>query len=139
MREDRMIAGDRTPGIMSERSLLVPQVAIAEPVINAPADAIRIGTIAVAITRVWIAIVAAVGAAATAEQPVKRIKDRYVDAGTGGRCHGTQQSDRQKPRSDAESHIGFLGETERIEETTGNRANAGEKSCREVRAEEVKR
>lgn len=139
MREDRMVAGDRTPGIMSQRSLLIPQVAIAEPVINAAADAIRIGTIAVTVTRVRVAIVAAVVAAATAEQPVKRIKDRNVDAGTGGRCHGTQQSDRQKQRSDAESHIGFLGETERIEETTGNRANAGERSCREVRTEEVKR
>ena len=128
-----MVAREGTTGIVSQCSLLIPQVAITEPVIDAATDTIWIGTISVAVAGVHISIVATVVAAATAEQPVTRIKDRYVNAGAGGRCHGTQQSDRQKQGSDAESHTGFLGETERTEVTTENRANAGVRSRREVR------
>lgn len=66
------------------------------------------------------AIVSTAVATATAEQPVKRIQDWAVDASTASRCQGAQKSDRQQQSSDAESHIGFLGETERIQETTGS-------------------
>jgi len=112
MREYRLIARDRTTGIMPQSSLLIPKIAITEPVINASPDSVGIGTV------VRISITAM--ATAAAEEPVKRFKDGYVDAGIDVRCHGAQQSDRQKQSSDAESHISFLGETERTEETTGS-------------------
>lgn len=128
-----MVIGEWTTRIVSQRAFLIPQVTITEPVINTATDAVRIRTVTVTVACVDISIVDAVVAAATAEQPVKRIKNWYVDAGAGGRCHGTQQSDRQKQCSDAESHTGYLGETERTEVTTANRANAGERFRREVR------
>jgi hypothetical protein len=96
---------------MPQRSLLISQIAIAQPVINTATDAVRIRTIPITVAGVDISIVDAVVAATTAKQPVKRIKDWNVDAGAGGRSHGTQENDRQKQGSDAESHTGFLGET----------------------------
>ena len=129
-----MAGSNRTTGIMPQRSLLIAKITIAEPVINASTDAVRIRAIPATVSVVAISVATAIVTAAAAEQPVERFKDWYVDAGAGDRCHGAQQGDRQKQSSDVESHIGFLGESERTEATTGNRANAGERSRHGVSA-----
>jgi hypothetical protein len=50
--------------------------------------------------------------AATAKQPVERIKDWYTATGIGRRRDSAQQSHRQKQGSDAKSHTGSLERTE---------------------------
>ena len=105
---------------MSQGSLLISQITIAEPVVNTAADTVWIRSVAISasVVNVSVTATATVRVATAAEQPVERVKDRNVNACTGGRCHGAYQSDRQKQCSDLESHIGFLGETERTAEAT---------------------
>lgn len=100
--EERAVSAERTSRVVAQGSFLVPEITVAEPVIN---DAMG-GESTIVACPVSTSIVAAVPAA---EQPVEGIKQAAVTIRLSRLIEAGYQSNRQKHDSDAKSHTEFLG------------------------------
>lgn len=100
--EERTVSAERPSRIVAESSFLIPEVTVAEPVID---NAIG-GESTIVASSVSTSIVAAVPAA---EQPVEGIDQAAVTIRLSRLIEAGYQSNRQKHDSDAKSHTEFLG------------------------------
>lgn len=100
--EERTVSAERTSRVVAQRSFLIPEVTVAEPVID---NAIG-GESTIVASSVSTSIVAAVPAA---EQPVEGIEQAAVTIRLSRLIEAGHQSNRQKHDSDAKSHTEFLG------------------------------
>ncbi len=100
--EEWTVTAKRTSRVVAQCSFLVPEVTVAEPVVD---DAIS-GHATIVAGSVSTTIVAAVPAA---EQPVEGIEQAAVTIRLSRLVEAGEQSNRQKHDSDAKSHTEFLG------------------------------